>query len=170
MRACRCRDNRIWVNRVTKPRLANRWIRLELLTIAALLALTASPVRVADAQEKPQAGRLSLELNALDTTAKGCQLTFVMQNRLGARLEALRFELAVFNSAGRVNTVITLDAGSLPEEKTRVARFVVSDLACPEVGRVLLNDISACKGQGMTPAICLAKMRVSSRAEAAFIF
>lgn len=157
------------MNRVTKQRLANRWIRLKLLTIA-LLAVAASPVQQADAQEKPQAGFLSLELNALDTTSQGCQLTFVMQNRLGARLEALSFELAVFNAAGRVNRVVTLDAGSLPEEKTRVARFVVSDLACPEVGRVLLNDISACKGQDMTPAICLAHTRVSSRIEAAFIF
>lgn len=111
---------------------------------------------------------LVLELNRLEPAERGCRATFIIVNRLGARVDALAFELALFDADGAVSGLITLDAGSLPKEKTRVKRFALPGVACERVGRVLLNDISQCDGEGLTPALCLDRMAVSSKARPEF--
>jgi hypothetical protein len=124
------------------------------------LAITASP----RAEATDQNTGLALELNQLEPSERGCRATFVIGNRLGARVDALAFELALFDADGAVSGLITLDAGSLPNDKTRVKRFALPGVDCERVGRVLLNDVSQCDGKGLTPAVCLDRMAVSSRA------
>ena len=119
------------------------------------------------AAEEP--GRLTLELNTLDAAENGCRLTFVMRNRLGEAIEALGMELALFAPDGRVASMIALDGGALPAGKTRVKRFVVPEVACAEVGRVLLNDVTRCEGAELSPATCIARLEVSSRVDPAFL-
>lgn len=113
---------------------------------------------------------LSLELNTLDKVEKGCRLTFVMRNRLGQPIEALGLELALFAADGTVSGIVALDAGGLPDGKTRVKRFVAPGVACADVGRVLLNDVTRCDGDGLSPAACVQRIGVSSRVAQEFMF
>jgi hypothetical protein len=95
---------------------------LRLLTSALAMSLGPAP---AWAQSAPA---LSLELNAAQPSEKGCRLTFVVNNALGADLSKAAFEIALFNAAGVVDRLTVLDFKDLPAGKTKVTRF---DLAAP---------------------------------------
>jgi len=142
--------------------------------ISFIISLLSIPLfhksTLADTAVKSQDTKLVLELNALEDTEQGCRLTFVFKNQLDMALNQLRFELALFDSNGRVSSVIELDAGALTKNKTRVKRFNLPDLSCSDVSRVLLNDITACKGQALTAAKCLSQAEISSRSDVEFSF
>jgi len=140
-----------------------------LLTLSVLLASSGAWAGQS-AGITPKAASLSLELNRLEPADNGCRLTFVMRNRLGKPIKALGLELALFAPDGAVSGIIALDAGSLPKNKTRVKRFALPGVACEQVGRVLLNDVTRCDGDGLSPATCIARMSVSSRVAQEFRF
>lgn len=127
---------------------------------------TSSPAQ--DADETKAAG-LGLELNTIEPTQRGCRLTFVIRNRMGQQIEALGFEIALFGPDGAVTDVIAMDAGSLPEGKTRVRQFRVPDVACTDVSRVLLNDLTKCEGDGLSPGACIDRLSLSSRVQSDFV-
>ncbi len=67
------------------------------LTAATVVAAATAPAHA----EAPGQG-LSLELNGAQPSDKGCRLTFVVANNLGADLSKAAFEIALFNDAGVV--------------------------------------------------------------------
>lgn len=146
---------------------ANR-LRAGLLALPVLLAATGIAAGE-NRGDMPQPGDLSLQLNTLETVERGCRLTFVMHNGLGQAIEALGVELALFAPDGGVSAIIALDAGALPAKKTQVQRFVAPDVACADIARVLLNDLTRCDGEGLSPAFCIARLRVSSRVDQEFL-
>lgn len=121
-----------------------------------------------DAEKANDAG-LGLELNTLDTMEEGCRLTFVIRNRMGQPIEALGFEIALFGADGAVTQVIALDAGALPDGKTRVRQFRLPEVGCANVSRVLLNDVTKCEGDGLSPAGCIGRLSISSRVQPDFV-
>jgi len=140
----------------------------------AVLALTVTVLATSGAageREKtaPNSAVLSLQLNALTTLERGCRLTFVMRNGLQQPVESLGVDLALFAPDGGVSAIIALDAGALPAGKTRVQQFVAPDVACADVARVLLNDLTRCEGEGLSPASCMARLSVSSRVDQEFL-
>jgi hypothetical protein len=44
-----------------------------------------------------------------------------------------------------------------------VVQFDLKDIACDGVSRILINDITACDGAGLTPATCLAQLQPGTR-------
>jgi hypothetical protein len=85
-----------------------------------LLPLAAWP---APAQQNAPTPALTLELNGAQTSDKGCRLTFVVNNSLGAELTKAAFEIALFNASGVVDRLTVLDFKELPAGKTKVTRF-----------------------------------------------
>lgn len=139
--------------------------------VVCLLVMSLVPdAAFADTSIKGQEKKLVLELNALENTDSGCRLTFVVKNEFDKAIKQLRFELALFDSNSRVSSVIVLDAGALPQDKTRVKRFNLPDINCSDVSRVLLNDITECTGQALTAAKCLSQAEISSRSDVDFSF
>jgi len=68
-------------------------------------------------------------------------------------------------TSGEEGTFLSLDIGTLPAGKTRVVRFDLGDgLACADIGRLLLDDVTNCQGGDLTPATCLQAISLSSRA------
>lgn len=65
---------------------------LRLLTSALAMSLAMVP-----AWAKQSAPVLTLELNAAQPSDKGCRLTFLVSNNLGADLTKAAFEIALFN-------------------------------------------------------------------------
>ncbi len=133
--------------------------------LLALVAVTALSVAPAAAIEP---GQFGLELNALQQSEAGCRITFLAENRLGSEIGKSSFELALFGADGSIDRLVALDFGALPEGKSRVVQFELKQLACDEIGRVLVNDITACEGGDLTPAACLAALVPSTRAAAGF--
>lgn len=75
---------------------------------AAVAMIVAGNVGAEEAASSP-APALSLELNGAQPSEKGCRLTFVVNNGLGASLSKAAFEIALFNDAGVVDRLTVLD-------------------------------------------------------------
>ncbi|TPM11799.1 hypothetical protein FJ960_00220 [Mesorhizobium sp. B2-3-11] len=111
---------------------------------------------------------LILELNAAQASDKGCRLTFLVNNNLGADLTKAAFEIALFNEAGVVDRLTVLDFKDLPSGKTKVTRFDLAGTDCIKVSRVLINSATECAGTGLEPAACLRKLKTDTRTGVAF--
>ncbi len=136
---------------------------------AALLA--SAPVFGAAAQEaegSSSAPVLSVELNALQSTDKGCRFTFVVANQLGGALESAAFELVLFDKAGMVSQLTIVDFKDLPDGKTKVRQFDFSGVDCASLGRVLVNDATECKGSGIDARACIENLKTETRTDTAF--
>ncbi|KQZ98490.1 hypothetical protein ASD64_16105 [Mesorhizobium sp. Root157] len=131
---------------------------------AARIALTLGSVlfcAAAQAQEAVQFPALSLELNGAQPSDKGCRLTFVVNNGLGADLSKAAYEIALFNEAGVVDRLSVLDFKELPSGKTKVVRFDLSGMDCTRISRALVNNSTDCTGAGIEPAICMERLKTS---------
>ena len=137
---------------------------LRLLTSTLAMSLGLVP---AWAQSAP-APQLSLELNAAQPSDKGCRLTFVVNNGLGADLSKAAFEIALFNEAGVVDRLSVLDFKDLPAGKTKVTRFDLAGTDCTKLSRVLINSATECAGNGVEPAACMRGLKTATKTGIAF--
>ena len=132
----------------------------------AMLALSLTP---ALAQETaPTTPALALELNALQAADTGCRVTFLATNTLGGAVDRAGIEIAFFAGDGAIDRIVTLDFKGLTEGKTKVLQFQLNDLACDDISRLLVNDITACEGTGLTPTACIDGLVTSTRPDIVF--
>jgi len=138
---------------------------LRLLTSTLAMSLATVP---AWAQQSAPVPALSLELNGAQPSDKGCRLTFVVNNNLGADLSKAAFEIALFNEAGVVDRLTVLDFKDLPAGKTKVTRFDLAGTDCTKISRVLVNSATECAGVGVEPNACMRKLKTDSKTGIAF--
>ncbi|KRB25561.1 hypothetical protein ASD99_28290 [Mesorhizobium sp. Root695] len=138
---------------------------LRLLTSTLAMSLAMVP---AWAQESAPVPALTLELNGAQPSDKGCRLTFVVNNNLGADLSKAAFEIALFNEAGVVDRLTVLDFKELPAGKTKVTRFDLAGTECAKVSRVLINSATECAGTGIEPNACMRKLKTDTKTGIAF--
>ncbi|AZO37843.1 MAG: hypothetical protein EOS81_29480 [Mesorhizobium sp.] len=139
-----------------------------LLTSTFAMSLAMAPAWAQSAPAPAAAPALSLELNAAQPSEKGCRLTFVVNNALGADLSKAAFEIALFNEAGVVDRLTVLDFKDLPAGKTKVTRFDLAGADCGKLSRVLINSATECAGTGVEPAACMRALKTSTRTAIAF--
>lgn len=108
--------------------------------------------------------RLAVELNDVSAGPGPCKAVFVLNNGLGTAIAKLTLRLVAFDKGGRALRFVALEAGAMPNRKTRVLRFDLTEQPCGDLGRVVLDDVTACEGGDLSPAACLAALDVSSRA------
>jgi hypothetical protein len=127
-----------------------------------LLALTGSGAVAAQPADQP---KITVEFNSLQAAEGGCRAVFVLRNGLAAGLDKLTLRLVTFDAQNHANLFLSLDVGALPATKTRVLRFDLGKgVACTDVSRLVLDDVTACGGGDMNPAKCLDSITVSTRA------
>ena len=133
----------------------------------AVLAAAISAMPVA-AQEATPAPSLALELNALQPSEAGCRITFLATNGLAGAVEKATLEVALFGTGGGIDRLVSLDFKALAQGKTKVLQFELAGLQCDAVSRVLVNDVTACEGDGIEAGDCLANLQTSTRTKAEF--
>ncbi len=137
--------------------------------VIALALAAASLLSTAHAQDAaPAKASLAIELNALQPAETGCRVTFLATNNLGATLDRASVETAIFDTSGAIDRIVTLDFKALSPGKTKVLQFALANLDCAKVGRVLVNDITACEGEGIEPGACLAGLVTTARPDITF--
>jgi hypothetical protein len=134
--------------------------------LPSLTAPTALAEDLAKAEGKP--AELSLELNGLQPSEKGCRLTFVISNHLSGDIARAAFEIALFDGTGVVHRLAVLDFRDLPQGKTKVSRFDLPGADCGKLSRVLVNSATECSGSGIEPSDCIGKLRTSARTQVEF--
>ena len=129
---------------------------MRVLPMAALACLIVAP---AMAQETAPAPSLALELHALTPSDTGCLAT----NGLGTELRRSSFEIALFGASGGIERLVSLEFKAMPQGKTKVLQFDIGQVGCEQVSRVLINDVVACDGEWLAPAVCLGSLKTVSR-------
>jgi len=137
---------------------------LTAIAAAATVILPSGPAAAQDAGT----GALTLELNRAATVETGCRLTYVATNGTGSDLEAASYEVAVFDGAGVVDRLLILEFGDLADGRTKVMQFDMTEAACEDVSRVLINTVSECRAVDGTQADCLARLETTTRTDIAF--
>lgn len=130
------------------------------LAIAALSSLGGAAL-AQDTDTPPKSG-VQIELNALQDQAGACRLSFVAQNAGTTDIEEAVYETVLFDRAGQVMMLTLFDFRDLPSERPRVRQFDLSDVACEDLGRVLINGASQCQSGGGS-TLCTEGLLLSSR-------
>jgi hypothetical protein len=133
--------------------------------VAFLLGQAGGILAQDTAQATSDTPALLIELNVVAPQEGACRLIFLAENSLGADLSSLVMEAVVFDREGAVTLLTLFDFRELPDARPRVRQFDLADTDCTSLGRVLLNDVHACVGEGITAAACKAGLRWSSRTE-----
>lgn len=136
---------------------------ISVLMLAPALAQQSAPTRQIE-----QPATLALELNALQASEKGCRVSFLATNDLPAALDRAAIEVAFFTTDGAIDRIVTLDFKALTQGKTKVLQFELDNLPCSQIGRLLINDITACQGESIAPTACLDGLVTSSRPDITF--
>ncbi len=118
---------------------------------------------VATAQD---ASTLSIELNKLESSDKGCRAYVVIDNKATTDYDALKLDLFMFRTDGIIGRRFAIDLAPIKGSKRTVRLFDLSGAVCTEVGSFLISEVLDCKaGSGQVPD-CLSRIAPSSRAEA----
>ncbi|MDX3927108.1 MAG: hypothetical protein QHC90_15035 [Shinella sp.] len=131
------------------------------------LALAVSVATGASAQENA-AKALTVELNTLAPSQRGCLFTFVAANNLETSVSKVSFEFVVFNEKNTVERMVVLDFRDLPQGKTKVRQFDLPGTKCENVKHLLINDAPVCQGDGLAEGACMAGIVTRSNASATF--
>lgn len=145
-------------------RLSTRSVRFLSILRALILAASLSPLLalpMSIPSTAAEEGGLEIALNRVNASESACRFTFVFRNSLGAAINEAAFELVVFTSDGQIDRFVQISTGAMPKGKMRAKQFDFDKLDCTKVSRVLVNDVKTCNGQGLDPALCLSKLKVT---------
>ncbi|WP_299426017.1 hypothetical protein [uncultured Shimia sp.] len=129
--------------------------------LVLLFSFTQTPPLQAQEQT---AAQLYVELNKLEAGEATCQAFFLFRNDSGMSFEALELSFAILDTNGIINQLLTVDAAPTPVARTSLKLFEFPDIACPQIGELLLHDIPACTPQNAEPRDCYPLITLSSRA------
>jgi len=119
------------------------------------------------AQSQPGSPAISIELNRIHSSDKGCQITFVLKNDFTENIEKASYEVVLFNKEGLVDRMTIFDFQSLPASKTKVRQFDLKGTDCNRVSRILINGAKECKVKNRM--ICSQSLRLKNKTDIDFI-
>lgn len=134
---------------------------VRLLPLTVLIALSSGSA--VWAQDAGTSGNLSIEINDLTPSDKGCKLTFVAANDLPHSLSKASFEFVLFDEKGLVERMAVLDFRDLPAGKTKVRQFDLPGTKCEAVKSLLINDAPVCTGDGVAKDACMKALKTGSK-------
>ena len=134
------------------------------------MGLTVAAATFGAAPALAQNGRLTVELNKVEEADEGgCRAFFLFRNAAGKTFEGFEMSLAILDSGGVIDRLLTVDAAPLPASRTTLKLFEIPELGCSAISEVLLHDVASCKPQNEDEMDCFAIMDLVSRAPAAFV-
>jgi hypothetical protein len=135
--------------------------------IASMFAAAACLATAAPALAEED--RLTVELNKFEEVEEGCRSFFLFRNRTGMTLSEFELSLAILDTDGVIDRLLTIDAAPLPADRTTLKLFEIPEIGCDAIGEVLLHDIAACRPQNAEEADCFAFLELSSRTDAPLV-
>ena len=117
-----------------------------------------------------QQGRLTVELNKFESAETGgCRAFFLFRNETGKSFEGFEMSLAILDTQGIIDRLLTIDAAPLPLARTTVKLFEIPQIACESVGEILLHELASCKPQNEEETDCFAFLDLVSRTSASLV-
>ena len=133
----------------------------------AVLAVCALPLMPSGAAAE---GPLTVELNKFEAgDAGGCKAFFLFRNQTGNSFEGFEMSLAILNTSGVIDRLLTIDAAPLPAARTTLKLFEIPEISCDAISEVLLHELASCKPQNAEETDCFPFLELGSRTPAALV-
>jgi hypothetical protein len=114
--------------------------------------------------------KLTVELNKFEENESGgCQAFFLFRNKTGLTLEGFEMSLAVLDTSGIIDRLLTIDAAPLPANRTTLKLFEIPEMSCVNISEILLHEIASCKPQNDDEIDCYPFLELKSRTDAALV-
>jgi len=136
-------------------------------SIALTLSVAATPASVVAQQAK---GPLTVELNKFEEIdGGGCRSFFLFRNQTGLSFEGFEMSLAILDSNGVIDRLLSIDAAPLPVARTTLKLFEIPEISCSNISEILLHDITSCRPQNGEETDCFAFVDLNSKTSAALV-
>lgn len=117
-----------------------------------------------------QTGKLTVELNKFEPNATGgCRAFFLFRNQTGLSFEGFEMSLAILDTSGVINRLLTIDAAPLPVARTTLKLFEIPETACDSISEVLLHEMVSCRPQNAEETDCFPMLDLVSRTSARLV-
>jgi hypothetical protein len=114
------------------------------------------------AQPESSGDGVSLELNKLEKSDKGCRAYVVVTNPTSTTYDAFKLDLVLFQTDGVIGRRLALDLSPVRPDKRSVKLFDLEGAKCEDIGSFLVNDVLDCKTSAGPATDCLARLKVKS--------
>ena len=105
---------------------------------------------------------ITLELNKLEKSDKGCRAYVVVTNPTSTAYDAFKLDLVMFQTDGVIGRRFALDLSPVRPDKRSVKLFDLDGAQCEEIGSFLVNDVMDCRTSTGPATDCLARLKVKS--------
>ena len=116
-----------------------------------------------------QDGRVGVELNKVETIENGCRTFFLFRNSTGTEFTGFEMSLAILDTSGVIDRLLTVEAAPLPAKRTTLKLFEIPEIACENISEVLFHDLAKCEAANGAPGDCFSTIDLSSRAAMALV-
>lgn len=117
-----------------------------------------------------QESKLIVELNKFEEgDTKSCQAFFLFRNNTGMTFEGFEMSLAILDSNGIIDRLLTIDAAPLNASRTALKLFEIPDIRCDAISEILMHDIGTCKPQNADEIDCFPLIELISRTNAKLV-
>jgi len=138
-------------------------------SLAAMLAVGCMLVASVHAEDAPAQAQseasgegITLELNKLEKSDKGCRAYVVVTNPTQTTYDAFKLDLVLFQADGVIGRRLALDLSPVRPDKRTVKLFELEGTKCDEIGSFLVNDVLECRTPAGPATDCLAHLKVKS--------
>lgn len=129
--------------------------------IAGIMTFVLPAIAAGQDAEDDASTPLLVELNRAQDQANGCLLSLYASNRTAVDITALVLEAVLMNKEGQVERLTLFNLGQLPKGRPRVRQFEILDMACANLGMMLINGVATCEADDAE--ICERELRLRSR-------
>jgi hypothetical protein len=113
-----------------------------------------------------QSANITVELNKLEASDTGsCRAFFLFRNGTDQTYEAFELSIAVLDTDGVINRLLSIDAAPLPVQRTTLKLFEIPEISCDRLSELIVHDIPACKPENAEPADCYGRVNWVSRTD-----
>jgi hypothetical protein len=117
-----------------------------------------------------ETGRLTVELNKIEDVDTGeCRAFFLFRNETGMSFEGFEMSLAIMDSNGIIDRLLSVDAAPLPVARTTLKLFEIPGTRCGDISEMLLHELTSCRPQNAEEMDCFDILDLNSRAAAALV-
>lgn len=115
-------------------------------------------------------GKMTVELNKFEEIeAGGCRAFFLFRNGTGKSFEGFEMSLAILDTQGVIDRLLSIDAAPLPVQRTTLKLFEIPGIACSGISEILLHEMTACQPQNEAAMDCFAILDLNSKTPAALV-
>lgn len=129
---------------------------------ATLVLIAASLFQLQEAKAQQEQESITVELNKLEPSDKGCRAYIVISNTSSTAYDAFKLDLVMFKTDGIIGRRFALNLAPMRPSKRAVKLFDLDDTKCEDIGSFLVNDVMECRAGDQANQDCLARLKLSS--------